>query len=155
MVITNNNNNKMNTINNLRKTMQYRLPNLPTEIWDKISDASWKAAMEIVDRHKSQLQPVLYDIRDLFGMTTNTLPSQTACDCCKEQCTEMLSPDSNGGYGSFQDMTKYGVCEDCMCQLWEQHLSEQEEAIPYGEPGHDESWDEFIDELYDGVYFMY
>tara|TARA_R110000764_G_scaffold36063_6_gene80668 strand:- start:333 stop:749 length:417 start_codon:yes stop_codon:yes gene_type:complete len=138
----------MNTINN-----QQALPHLPTEIWEKIYDV--KDAMEIVDMHKSQLRPVLYDIRELFSSPFIALPSQTACDCCKEQCTEMLPPDSNSGYGSFQDMSKYGVCENCMYQLWEQHLSEQEEAVAYGSPGHDESWDEFIDELYDGVYFNY
>lgn len=146
MTIKNNKNNKMNTINN-----QQALPHLPTEIWDKIYDV--KHAMEVVDRqkseHKSELRPVLDDIRELFGWQygANSLPSDTACDCCRDQCTEMLPPDSNGGYGSFQDMTNYGICQDCMDELWEQHLSGNEEAIPYGEPGHDESWDEFIDGL--------
>ena len=144
----------MNTINN-----QQALPHLPTEIWDKIYDV--KEAMEIVDmqksEHKSQLRPVLADLTELFGLcTTNSLPSHTACDCCKEQCNEMLQHgiNSNGGYGYFHGMTKYGVCDNCMYQLWDQHLSEQE-AIPFGEPGHDESYAEFIDELYDGVYFNY
>ena len=143
----------MNTINN-----QQALPHMPTEIWEKIYDV--KDAMEIVDmqksEHKSQLRPVLADLTELFGLcTTNSLPSQLACDCCKEQCTEMLPPDSNGGYGYFHDMTKYGVCETCINQLWEQHLYSQPEAVAFGSPGHIESYDEFIDDMYDGVYFNY
>ena len=138
----------MNTISN-----QQTLPHLPTEIWDKIYEV--KEALEIVDKHKSQLRPVLGDIRELFGMRRSALPSQTACDCCKEQCHEMLPPDFDGGYGYFHDLTKYGVCQSCMYGLWHQYLQDNAEAEAYGEPGHDESWDEFISCMHAGYYFAY
>lgn len=128
----------MNTISN-----QQTLPHLPTEIWDKIYDV--KEALEIVDKHKSQLQPVIDDIREMFGtLTTNYLPRQTACGCCRQQCHEMLPPGSDGGYGYFEDLTMYGVCETCMYGLWHQYLQDNAKAEAYGEPGYDESWDKFI-----------
>jgi len=127
------------------------LPYLPTEIWDKIYDVKEAMEEEEEQGHKSKMRPVFSDIKELFGEGSLAyLPSETECMSCQQQCCEMSTSMYN--YGSFAlDMTKHGICQDCVGIHWEQHL-DGGEGIEYGETGHDESYQEFLDMYLDTMY---
>ena len=85
-------------------------------------------------RHQRRMRDTFMTIIEMDGNP----PSWNLCARCSENNDDALG-----------DLVQ-GVCEECRHELWYTQLEDYpEDYIKWGLPGHDESYDAFIDEMHE------
>ena len=145
-------------------------PMMTRSMTDNVKGGKWRAQVPLLSdkqekgRHKRRMRETFMTMIEMDGKP----PSWNLCACCGGGTDEVFTSsiyhhhisgamweateraNRPGKCGDALEDLVQGVCEECRTELWFTQLEDYpEDYIAYGEPGHDECYNDFIDEMHE------